>query len=256
MNRSIVFFAVAYAWTLTGTLARGGELTEAEVTRVVNTVEIGEIHDGKAVLSKAKESDRLSINQVLKTGAKSRAEIQFNDKTLARIGQHTLFSFKKDSREVSLFRGSLLLDVPKGLGTTRISAAGVTAAVTGSTGFFQATDDFFALFVFDGTFTVGEFTLGPGQALIKQNGEFKVIQFDIQAFIESCGLFDDLDSLPNALLVRDNANNQQNLGLENLWVYQTSNNAKIFSNPPEPYVPPPPIDTTPEPEPYMIEEPY
>ena len=50
-----------------------------------------------------------------------------------RLGAETFFSFQPGTRELNLERGSMLLQVPKGLGGARIRAASVTASITGTT---------------------------------------------------------------------------------------------------------------------------
>jgi hypothetical protein len=69
----------------------------------------------------------------VKTGLKSRSELRFQDHTLTRLGPETFFSFAAGTRDLSLKEGSMLLQVPKGLGGARIRTAAVTAAITGTT---------------------------------------------------------------------------------------------------------------------------
>lgn len=57
----------------------------------------------------------------------------FQDKTLTRLGAETFFSFKAGTRDLSLDRGTMLLQVPKGCGGARIRTASVTASITGTT---------------------------------------------------------------------------------------------------------------------------
>jgi hypothetical protein len=111
-------------------LLQAGPLTEAQVTKIINDVR---------VIDPAKGAHAASINETikdeigLKTGLKSRSELLFQDNTLTRIGPETIFNFKAGTRELSLDQGTLLLQVPKGLGGTKIRTAAVTAAITGTT---------------------------------------------------------------------------------------------------------------------------
>jgi len=57
----------------------------------------------------------------------------FQDNTLTRLGAETFFSFKTGTRDMTLEKGSMLLQVPKGLGGAKIHTAAVTAAITGTT---------------------------------------------------------------------------------------------------------------------------
>src|SRR4029077_5730034 len=77
--------------------------------------------------------DVIKDNLALQTGARSRSELLFQDNTLTRIGAETFFSFKTGTRDLTLEKGSMLLQVPKGLGGATIHTAAVTAAITGTT---------------------------------------------------------------------------------------------------------------------------
>jgi cyclopropane fatty-acyl-phospholipid synthase-like methyltransferase len=57
----------------------------------------------------------------------------FRDQTLTRLGADTFFSFTQGTRDLTLERGTLLLQVPKGRGGARIRTAAVTASITGTT---------------------------------------------------------------------------------------------------------------------------
>src|SRR5437868_9658655 len=107
-----------------------GPLTSAEVTKIINRV---------SVIDPAKGAHPAMVRDVIKddlglqTGAKSRSELLFQDSTLTRIGAETFFSFKTGTRDMTLEKGSMLLQVPKGLGGAKIHTAAVTAAITGTT---------------------------------------------------------------------------------------------------------------------------
>ena len=107
-----------------------GPLTSAEVTKVINRVSVIDPAKGThpAVLR-----DVIKDNLALQTGARSRSELLFQDNTLTRIGAETFFSFKTGTRDLTLEKGSMLLQVPKGLGGATIHTAAVTAAITGTT---------------------------------------------------------------------------------------------------------------------------
>ena len=107
-----------------------GPLTSAEVTKVINRVSVIDPAKGThpAVLR-----DVIKDNLALQTGARSRSELLFQDNTLTRIGAETFFSFKTGTRDMTLEKGSMLLQVPKGLGGATIHTAAVTAAITGTT---------------------------------------------------------------------------------------------------------------------------
>src|SRR5438552_8678146 len=107
-----------------------GPLTSAEVTKVINRVSV--IDPAKGT-HPAVQRDVIKDNLALQTGARSRSELLFQDNTLTRIGAETFFSFKTGTRDMTLERGCMLLQVPKGLGGAKIHTAAVTAAITGTT---------------------------------------------------------------------------------------------------------------------------
>src|SRR5947208_9350402 len=107
-----------------------GPLTSAEVTKIINRVSV--INPAKGP-HPAMLRDLIKDDIALQTGAKSRSELLFQDNTLTRIGAETFFSFKTGTRDLTLEKGSMLLQVPKGLGGATIHTAAVTAAITGTT---------------------------------------------------------------------------------------------------------------------------
>ena len=125
---SLVVAAVACIFSVQQSAA--GPLTSAEVTKIINRV---------SVIDPAKGGHPATIRDVIKddlglqTGAKSRSELLFQDNTLTRLGAETFFSFKTGTRDMTLEKGSMLLQVPKGLGGAKIHTAAVTAAITGTT---------------------------------------------------------------------------------------------------------------------------
>lgn len=81
----------------------------------------------------AEVRDVVAGTSSVKTGIKSRAELLFQDKTLSRLGANTVFSFDEGTRDLELEHGTMLLQVPKGVGSARIRTAAETAAITGTT---------------------------------------------------------------------------------------------------------------------------
>jgi len=128
MFRIIAVVGICSVVSIYQTIA--GPLTSAEVTKIINRVTIIDPAKGTqpAVLR-----DIIRDNLALQTGAKSRSELLFQDNTLTRLGAETFFSFKTGTRDLTLEKGSMLLQVPKGLGGATIHTAAVTAAITGTT---------------------------------------------------------------------------------------------------------------------------
>jgi hypothetical protein len=111
-------------------LSPAAVLTEAQITKIVKDVRVVDPASGTrpATLQQTIKGDL-----AVRTGAGSRAELLFTDETLTRLGADTFFSFTGGTRDMSLERGTMLLQVPKGNGGARIRTAAVTASITGTT---------------------------------------------------------------------------------------------------------------------------
>lgn len=113
------------------TRAESVPLTRATVTETKNQVDYA---PQQASERPAKVGDQVAGDDVLRTGERSLAELEFNDQTLARLGSNAIFSFTAGARKIALEKGLMLFHVPKGRGHAEISTAAVTAAITGTTG--------------------------------------------------------------------------------------------------------------------------
>jgi len=104
-------------------------LTSAKVNEVKN---IAQLKKDAGEERPAVAGDQVSGKDVLSTGAKSRVELEFADKSIARLGSHTVFSFDPQSRNMQIERGTALIHVPPGQdGSTQIRTPAVTAAILG-----------------------------------------------------------------------------------------------------------------------------
>ncbi|MFH1066700.1 MAG: FecR domain-containing protein [bacterium] len=113
-----------------GDFLKASPLHKAEVTSVVNDVRLAEPSSGERP---AKVRDVVQGKASLNTGIRSLAEIIFEDKTLARFGANTRFSFEQGTRNMDLKYGTMLLQVPKNIGGATIRTASIIAAITGTT---------------------------------------------------------------------------------------------------------------------------
>jgi hypothetical protein len=104
-------------------------LSQAKITHIVRDVQT--VDPAKAPRP-AKLREVVKGRQAVRTGIDSRTELLFNDLTLTRIGANSQFSFSEGTRELELYRGVILLQVPKGSGGAKIHTAAVTAAVPGT----------------------------------------------------------------------------------------------------------------------------
>ncbi len=108
--------------------------TSATVTKVENKVSYGEKHGAHSTLRPASVMDSIAGNHFLVSESESRAELQYPDGSVVRIGQNTVFSFDSETRTLSLENGSLLFHIPKGAGGGTIKTPSLTAAITGTAG--------------------------------------------------------------------------------------------------------------------------
>ncbi len=127
---TFTILALTAAGFLDSNLCPAAPLTEAHVTKIINQVKLVDPASGDR---NAKLDDLVRGDLALTTGIKSRSELTFQDNTLTRLGPESYFSFKSGTREMTLQKGTMLLQVPKGLGGAKIHTAAVTAAITGTT---------------------------------------------------------------------------------------------------------------------------
>lgn len=114
--------------------AAADTLRTANVTAAVNEVQI---YPGSSAAHPAAIGEKVATPSSVQTGRSSRTELTFNDSTITRLGQNSVFGFREGGRNVELKQGSVLLQVPKNAGGATIRTATVTAAITGTTVMFE-----------------------------------------------------------------------------------------------------------------------
>ena len=129
MPRNLLVSCLLWALACPG-VSFAGPLTQARVTKIINLVKVVDPGAGDR---DARLDDVIRGELAVTTGIKSRSELLFQDNTLTRLGPDSYFSFQNGTRDMTLQKGTLLLQVPKGLGGAKIHTAAVTAAVTGTT---------------------------------------------------------------------------------------------------------------------------
>ncbi|CAN5511996.1 hypothetical protein BH20VER1_BH20VER1_03480 [soil metagenome] len=161
---------------------------------------------------------------IVRTGTESRAELEFTDSTLARMGANSIFSFDAAARAISCNQGTVLFSKPPNSGRVEVRAGAITAAITGSTGFISnrnvragtrgARDGERATMIgmlegklngcanwrnAQGREQTYCFKLGPGEMIVAQPGRQPVVvQFDIARFMQTSPLITAYGSeLPN-----------------------------------------------------------
>lgn len=174
-------------------------LTKATVTSFRNQVKL--LPRNQPARS-AQVSDQVKPGDGLATARSARADLRFNDGSLARIGQQVVFRFTSGARNFDLSNGTLLLLIPPGQGQTRVSTPNAVTGIQGS-----------ALFIrYDpatAVTTVGSLTdsgiqvwnrdqtesriLKAGQLLVVAQGPLpQPVSFDLATFYQTSALAGDL----------------------------------------------------------------
>ncbi len=170
-------------------------LTKAEVQDLRNVVQLMPQNQPRR---QAHKRDAMIPGDGLATGRASLADLRFNDRSLARVGQETIFRFLPKTRNFSLSSGTVLLLIPPGNGRTRVNTPSAAAAIRGSALFVhydEKTD----------TTVVGALTnsgiqvfnkdasqsqmLAAGQLMVIVQGKFqRFYNFDLRTFYNTSDL--------------------------------------------------------------------
>jgi len=214
MNKNYLslFGAVACCCFFFAHGSTAGPLSSAQVTKIINRV---------SVVDPARGAHSAAVREVIKddlglqTGARSRSELLFQDNTLTRIGAETFFSFKTGTRDLTLEKGSMLLQVPKGLGGAKIHTAAVTAAITGTTIMMEYIPRrFIKVLVLEGSLRLsrngtlgGSVILRPGNMVVMQPDAKKIpdpIDVNIALIVKTSPLvnFPGAAPLPSMSLIQ------------------------------------------------------
>jgi hypothetical protein len=153
-------------------------LNSATVTRVENQVSYGKVIGDKSESRPAVPNDVIKANNYLMSEVDSRAEMKYDDGTIVRIGQNTIFSFEANTRTLNLKKGTFVFYVPKGKGGGQIKTASFTAAITGTVG--KVSNNIIAVLE-------GEVTLLPSGrkvpagffARVNADGTIDILPFDV-----------------------------------------------------------------------------
>ena len=106
------------------------DFSQARVTQVVQDVKV--VPTGAAARA-ATVNETVQQGAAVQTGTQSRSELTFQDKTITRLGENTIFTVGQGARTVELGSGQFLLYVPKKAGGAKVKMGSVTAAITGTT---------------------------------------------------------------------------------------------------------------------------
>ena len=104
------------------------DFSQARVTQVVQDVKV--VPSGAAARPAA-VNETVHKGSAVQTGTQSRSELTFQDQSITRLGEKTIFSVGGGARSIELGSGQFLLYVPKKAGGAKVKMGSVTAAITG-----------------------------------------------------------------------------------------------------------------------------
>jgi hypothetical protein len=190
------------------------DLKEATVTQVVQDVKL---LPSNAAARAAAVNDNVRQGTAVRTGDQSRSELTFQDKTMTRLGERTIFSVG-EGRTIDLGSGQFLLYVPKKAGGANVKMGPVSAAITGTTVLGNVDPSGVTTFiVLEGGAcifldSVGQsLFVGPGQKLTFDpiaNRLEDPVDVDLNQVLTS-PLIKDFRRLPSAPLIEQTIQNQR-----------------------------------------------
>ena len=133
-NSTAFLAAPLLSLALAGAALAGTPYTQATVTRTENKISYGTVKGDRSETRPAAAQDVVKAMNFLLSESDSRAELKYDDGTIVRIGQNTIFSFEANSRTLNLKKGTFVFFIPKGQGGGTIKTPSLTAAITGTVG--------------------------------------------------------------------------------------------------------------------------
>jgi len=185
-----------------GTALAAGQ--PAKVTEAVNNVEHGSKTTDKETATVGTE---VRDGEFLETEARSRAALLLPTTSITRLGSNTVFNYSAESNTIDLEKGTILFCKPPDAARLNIMTAGISAGITGTTGFVSVKGDgskkTYILGIIEGHTTAhaGDhpFPLGSGDILEFKPGEKPFIfAYDLPRFVKSTPLIKNFKgALPN-----------------------------------------------------------
>jgi ferric-dicitrate binding protein FerR (iron transport regulator) len=205
--------------TLTALIANGlsaaASLNEARITRVNNSVQLVDL---MRTARQAAVNDIVDEGTTIRTGKDSRAELTFSNGTIVRLASNNAFNLRDGTRGLNLSEGAVLIQAPRNAAGATIHAAGIAAAIAGTTCMIEYHPGVCKFLVLEGTGRLyrpghlGDSVLvGPGQLVIG-NPNAAVsdpVNFDIARFVKSSRFFVGLPPLRSEKLIAAESQKQQ-----------------------------------------------
>jgi len=177
----------------------------ATVTESVNEVVHGSSQS--AGTAPAKVGTSIPDGEYLKTGVKSRAELELADQSITRLGANTIFNYSVANNEIDLQAGTVLFSKPKDGREMTIKTASVTAAVVGTTGFLSLHGHDFLFGLIEGHATLTEggvgFKVSSGEILRFSPGSRpELYDYNLPVFLKTSPLISQFNHpLPNQVYI-------------------------------------------------------
>lgn len=174
-----LFYSTVFLWAASWLQAE--PLKSATIMEVKNKVDLKKESDAERPAAK---NDQMSGKDVLSTGVKSRVELEFTDRSIARLGSNTIFSFDPQSREMTVQKGSALIHVPPGQkGATQIHSPAATAAILGDVIAMGVTASGATRII-----ALSQDEKGPVQVTLHKTGETRTLRSGDMVMIEPMAL--------------------------------------------------------------------
>lgn len=164
---------------------------------------------------KAAETEtKIQAQHYLRTAISSRAELLFDNGTVARLGALTHFHFDSTHSDYNITEGEALFVFPKGKGGSTVSAGSVSAGILGTTVYLKRNRREVEYICLEGKCKIGALILGPGDRLVFRGSKplysAPKKSFDIRRFIRTNKLFTEFQKpLPSQGLIETEALKQK-----------------------------------------------
>lgn len=206
-SRKNIVPALTAAFALSLSAVHGASYKEAKFTRLEKDVKV--LKENAAPRA-ASVGDIVNAVSSVATGPESRAELQFPDKSLTRLGANSRFTIRGEERNLELDKGVMMLQVPKQMGGAKVRTAAVTAAITGTTVMYDyQPNGYVKLIVIEGVVDI--FLNGdPSQVVEVHAGEMfmmpadlkkgplpQPVPIDLKRLLETSGLLSEGENTPN-----------------------------------------------------------
>lgn len=174
-------------------------LTYAEVRNLRRQVDL--ILQGQTARP-AQVGNGMNPGDALRTGQQSMAELRFNDRSLARIGERAMFRFIPNTRNFYLNNGTALLLIPPGRGRTQIQTPNSVAGIRGSALFVRYSSETNVTIV--GALTNSQIEVSTnngsppiqllaGQMAVVHQNQISLYNFDLKNFYQTSPIVQDLN---------------------------------------------------------------